>query len=94
MQLLREELPDDELRPRGRPKNPLPAAPLPPKTKLIAEPYWFPHEGLVRADSTALLLVDMQQDCRFILHSFPIISIISVHRVKLCDTNVLVDAVV
>ncbi|TKX23407.1 isochorismatase-like protein 3 [Elsinoe australis] len=62
MQLLREELPDDELRPRGRPKNPLPAAPLPPKTKLIAEPYWFPHEGLVRADSTALLLVDMQQD--------------------------------
>ncbi|KAF4556023.1 Hypothetical protein D9617_2g059900 [Elsinoe fawcettii] len=62
MQILREELPDEELRPRGRPKNPVPTAPLPPKTKLAAEPYWFPHEGLVRPDATALLLVDMQQD--------------------------------
>ncbi|KAF2221699.1 nicotinamidase-like amidase, partial [Elsinoe ampelina] len=41
---------------------PAPSNPVPPKTKLVAEPYWFPHEGLVRADTTALLLVDMQQD--------------------------------
>lgn len=37
---------------------------IPRQSIVVAKPYWWPHDASLRPETTALVVIDMQRDCR------------------------------